>query len=441
MRVIKHTGWGRTHSSSSKCYEINEVNQSLFDEYQNGLVIGLGRSYGDSSVNSNGLYLKLNNTKKIEIDPVQMIATCSADVTIGDLERASIVKNFFPPTVPGTEFVTIGGAVASNIHGKSHHISGSFGKSVHEISLLKSNTEIVKLYPTGETSHFFWATVGGMGLTGAILEVKIKLEKIETAYVTVEEKRARNLKELISLINDFDSRYQYTVAWIDLSGDYSGKGIVSGANHANLKSLSTIKRKNPKKIKKPKKINLPNFFPSWLVNKSTVTLFNFLWYKRPLVQGIRHIQPFLHPLDSLLNWNRIYGKKGFIQFQFQVSDNELQFVTRILDLMKQHEVVSFLGVLKKFGAADNSILGFPSPGWTLAVDVPATKTDFIKELQNQISGLVKAKGRVYLTKDSILSKNQFQLMYPNHKEWSSIKKEMDPKDFWQSDQGRRLGLC
>ena len=441
MKKIKHTGWGRTHSSYSKCYEINEVNQSLFNENRSGLAIGLGRSYGDSSINSKGVYLRPNNSKKIEIDFAQMVATCSADVTIGELERAAIEKYFFPPTVPGTEFVTIGGAIASNIHGKSHHVAGSFGQSVIEISLLKSNTEIIKLYPTGETSNFFWATVGGMGLTGAIVEAKIKLAKIETAYFAVEEKRARNLDELINLINDFDAKYQYTVAWIDLSGDYSGRGIVSGANHSKLESLSRKYRKEPKKIKKPKKINLPDIFPSWFINKFTVTLFNFLWYKKPLVQGLRHYQPFLHPLDSLLDWNRIYGKTGFIQFQFQVSNQELQFVTKILDLMKQHKVASFLGVLKKFGASDKSLLGFPSPGWTLAIDVPIAKRDFIKELQNQMSDLIKIKGKVYLTKDSILNRSQFQEMYPNYKEWVSIRKEMDPKGFWQSDQGERLGLC
>lgn len=441
MKKIKHTGWGRTHSSFSKCYEINEINQSLLDENDNGLAIGLGRSYGDSSVNSSGVYLKLSNTRKIEIDPAQMIATCSADVTIGDLERAAIEKNLFPPTVPGTEFVTIGGAIASNIHGKSHHISGSFGKSVLEISLLKSNTEVVKIYPNGETSKFFWATVGGMGLTGVIVEVKIKLGRIETAYVTVEEKRAENLRDLINIINDFDARYQYTVAWIDLSGDYSGKGIVSGANHAKLESLPKRKQKKPNKLKNRKKIALPDVFPSWFINKNTVTLFNFLWYKKPLVQGIKPIQPYLHPLDSVLNWNRIYGKSGFIQFQFQVSNYELQFIMKILELMKQHKVVSFLGVLKKFGSADKSLLGFPSPGWTLAIDVPATKKDFIRELRKQLSNLIKIKGRVYLTKDSILTASQFQEMYPDYKQWTLIKKEMDPKGFWQSDQGKRLGLC
>jgi decaprenylphospho-beta-D-ribofuranose 2-oxidase len=441
MKVIKHSGWGRTHSSSLNCYEVDEVTQLLFNENQCGLAIGLGRSYGDNSISSDGLYIKVNNTKKIEIDPAQMIATCSADVTVGDLERASIKNNLFVPTVPGTEFVTIGGAIASNIHGKSHHISGSFGVSVLEISLLKSNAEIVKLYPIGETSKFFWATIGGLGLTGVILEAKIKLEKIETTYVTVEERRAQNLKELVNLVSDFDARYKYTVAWIDLSGDYSGRGIVSGANHAKIESLSKKRQRKPNKIKNSKRVKVPDIFPSWFINKNTVTLFNLLWYKKPLVQGVKHIQPFLHPLDLVLNWNRIYGKNGFIQFQFHVPDQELQFIVKILELMKQHKVASFLGVLKKFGAADYSLLGFPSPGWTLAIDVPAGKIDFIEELKNQLSELIEIKGKVYLTKDSILSRHQFQKMYPDQKEWALIKKEIDPKGFWQSDQGRRLGLC
>lgn len=441
MKRIKHTGWGRTHSSFSKCYDLGEVNQAFFIENKTGLAIGLGRSYGDSSVTTNGVYIKLDGKKKIELNSNEMTVTCSADVSIGDLERTSIKENLFPWTVPGTEFVSIGGAIASNVHGKSHHVHGAFGNSVLEISLLKSNNELVKLYPYGETANFFWATVGGMGLTGLIMEAKIKLYPIETAYVDIYETRARNLNELLKLVNEFDQKYLFTVAWLDLSGNYSGKGIVSGANHTSIKSLSRRQQRHPNKIIQPRKLFLPSIFPSWFVSRIMVRGFNFLWYWKPLSKGTKHIQKFLHPLDAVTNWNEIYGTKGFVQFQFQVPDQQIEFISSILNLMKDYEVVSFLGVLKKFGNEDESLIGFPSPGWTLAVDIPAERTDFINELKIQISTLIEKHGKVYLTKDSIMNQTQFRAMYPKYSQWMAAKKALDPMGFWQSDQGRRLGLC
>jgi decaprenylphospho-beta-D-ribofuranose 2-oxidase len=238
MRKHNQVGWGKTHSSTSLCYTSREFNEELRSKTKSGLPIGLGRSYGDSSINSKGIYFEVDSNKKIEINEKEMYVTCSADVSIGELERAAIKNGFFPPTVPGTEYVSIGGAIASNIHGKSHHTSGSFGDSVIEIDLLTSNNETLKLTPFGVNSKYFWATIGGMGLTGIIIQAKIKLNKIQSSYVIVEEKRARNLVELLDLVKSFDKKYLYTVAWIDLSGNYSGRGIVSGGNHAKISNLS-----------------------------------------------------------------------------------------------------------------------------------------------------------------------------------------------------------
>ena len=441
MKIIKHSGWGRTHSSISKCYEFDEFHQSLISENQSGLAIGLGRSYGDTCVNSEGIYFRMNKLNRIEIDVEKMIATCSADVTIGDLERASISSNLFPITVPGTEFVTIGGAIASNIHGKSHHQAGSFGKSLIEIKLLKSNSELITLYPLGETAEYFWATVGGLGLTGIIVEATIKLQKIENAYVEIAEEKAKNFDRLIDLLNEFDKRFLYTVAWIDLSGNFSGRGLVAGGNHASQEAVSQSKIKNPNNCKKPKNLKIPDVFPAGFMNWFTIKVFNYIWFRKPTKNEIQHLQLFLHPLDSVLNWNRIYGANGFIQFQFSVPDHHLYFIKKVLDLMRQYKVASFLGVLKKFGDGDRSLLGFPNPGWTLAVDVPANRSDFINEISSLMDELAQIGGRVYLSKDTILNVNQFRRMYPKYNVFIKQKKELDPIGFWKSDQGRRLELC
>jgi len=441
MRKHNQKGWGKTHSSTSLCYTSQEFNEKLRSKTKSGLPIGLGRSYGDSSINSQGVYFEVDSSKKIEINEEEMYATCSAEVSIGELERAAIKRGFFPPAVPGTEFVSIGGAIASNIHGKSHHISGSFGASVIELDLFTSNNETLKLTPSGVNSKYFWATIGGMGLTGIITQAKIKLNRIESSYVVVEEKRAKNLEQLLDLVKDFDKKYLYTVAWIDLSGSYSGRGIVSGGNHAKISDLNLKLRKEPLLIKNPGKFMIPDLFPTWFINSFTVKIFNYCWFKKPLQNGQQHIRKFLHPLDSARKWNNIYGKSGLIQFQFQIPYGEEKFLRKVLNMLQENKVASFLGVLKSFGHGDQSFLGFPQPGWTLAVDFPAKRTDLWPKIKTLMQEIAKINGRVYLTKDSILEEQEFNEMYKKNKEWIRIKSEIDPFKYWRSDQGARLGLC
>jgi decaprenylphospho-beta-D-ribofuranose 2-oxidase len=441
MRKHKQTGWGKTHSSTSTCYSTNEFTAGLRLVSKFAIPIGLGRSYGDSSINSEGVYLEVESDKKISIDSEQMFALCDANVSIGDLERAAIKKGFFPPTVPGTEFVSIGGAIASNIHGKSHHYSGAFGDCVLELELLTSSNEIIKLSPKGETSRYFWATIGGMGLTGVITKAKIKLKKIETSYVLVDEKRAKNLNELFDLIKLFDNKYLFSVGWIDLSGKYFGRGKVLGGNHAKLNELNAKNKKDPLKIKKPGRFKIPNLMPSWFINNLFVRSFNYIWFRKPLQKNQVHIRKFLHPLDSVRNWNNIYGKKGLIQFQFQIPFSEELFIHNLLSVLKLNKVASFLGVLKSFGERDQSLLGFAAPGWTVSIDIPAKRKELIPIFQNLSKEIANIGGKIYLTKDSILLKEDFKNMYKENEEWKKIKNEMDPFNFWRSDQGARLGLC
>lgn len=438
---IKHSGWGRTNNSEGKLFSTDEFDLTLCSTEKSGLAIGLGRSYGDSSINSDGVYFSNNSNKNIYIDKESMVATCESGATIGELERAAIAKGLFPPIVPGTEFVTIGGAIASNIHGKSHHNTGSFSSCVIEITLLTSLGNILILSKNNENKELFWATMGGMGLTGIILNAKLKLIKIESSFINVEEKRAKNIDEIFNLISEFDEKYLYTVAWVDLSGAYAGRGKVAGGNHANFSDLPPKIKRNAYQIDYPRNLTLPDIFPSKTINRTTVSLFNKLWFIKPLTNGLVSVRAFMHPLDSARKWNRIYGKRGFYQFQFSIPFGAEYFMKSILLDLKHLKIASFLGVIKKFGESDESFLGFPSPGWTIAIDIPSNLPGIKNWMFDKNYELGKIGGRVYLTKDAVLDDKNFKLMYSKIDNWKKIKKAVDPSNFWQSNQGKRLGLC
>jgi decaprenylphospho-beta-D-ribofuranose 2-oxidase len=440
MKIVQ-SGWGRTSKSKNEVFNVRDFKSEIVNTAKNGLAIGLGRSYGDSSITSDGIYFSTNLNRKITVDKENITAICESGATIGDLEREALAVGLFPPVVPGTEFVTIGGAIASNIHGKSHHTMGSFSNCVAEIKLLTSQGEILNLKPENENHELFWATLGGMGLTGIILEATIKLINVETSYVLVEEKRARNIEEIFDLLSEFDNRFLYTVAWIDLSGSYKGRGRVAGGNHATYSELPSKLKKNSLKINQPKKFQLPNIFPSKTINRFTVLLFNKLWFHKPLSNGYLNVRPFMHPLDSVKDWNRIYGKNGFYQFQFSIPFGSEKFIKSILMELKEFKMASFLGVVKKFGQSDKSLLGFPSPGWTIAIDIPADHPEVRKWLQQKYEELAKIGGKIYLTKDATLDSQSFNYMYPKSNEWRKIKLKIDPYNFWVSDQSKRIGLC
>jgi decaprenylphospho-beta-D-ribofuranose 2-oxidase len=343
--------------------------------------------------------------------------------------------------VPGTGQVTIGGAIASDIHGKSHHKVGSFSNHVKEMTLISQVDKTQKLFPEGDSEKFFWATSGGMGLTGLITYAKIRLRRVETSYVQVCEKRVRNLVEMIDALNEMDERFEYTVAWIDLSGKFNGRGIVSGANHAKLHDLPKNKRKKALSPKVSKLICLPRIFNLPIINGATISVFNKLWYFKPLGSKLQHIQTYMHPLDKVDNWNILYGSNGFVQYQFVVPKKSTQVLNDVLSILKEANYRSFLSVLKTLGPESRSLLGFPMEGWTLAVDFPLGYTN-LSETLSLIDKLVAGcGGRIYLTKDSRMAAEFLNTSYPKIEEWKSIKVELDPNMIWQSDQGRRLNLC
>ena len=279
------------------------------------------------------------------------------------------------------------------------------------------------------------------GLTGAIVSAKISLMRVQTSFVVTSEVRVNSIGQLLATLRDFDQKYQYTVAWIDLSGSFKGRGIVSAGTPATLSDLSGKFRARPLVSMTPRRLSLPDVFPSRFINSFTVAIFNFVWFYKPLKRGVQHLRPFLHPLDPLRNWNLVYGKKGFVQYQFLIPFGQESFFEILLQEMRRIGGVSFLGVLKSFGQSESRYLSFANSGWTLAVDVAATNKKLMHTLDNLDMELIRRGGRVYLTKDSRLSKENFKKMYPQYKEWLEVKNKFDQDNFWQSEQGKRLGLC
>ena len=436
------TGWGRSISALTDVRQVKNEIASIKILNDRGLLPrGLGRSYGDSALNSGGCTLETVAQNDLRFDLEKNEVYVSANTSIAQLEAEGLKFGLFPYVVPGTGQVTIGGAIASDIHGKSHHKVGSFSSHVKEMTLIPQIGRTQKLFPEGNSEKSFWATCGGMGLTGLITSAVVKLREVETSYVQVCEKRVRNLTEMIDALKKMDENFEYTVAWIDLSGKFTGRGIVSGANHAKLHDLPKKKRKKALSPKVSKSICLPRIFNLPIINGSTISIFNKLWYLKPLGGKLQHIQTYMHPLDKIDNWNILYGSKGFVQYQFVVPMKSTQVLIDVLSIFKEANYRSFLSVLKTLGPESRSLLGFPMEGWTLAVDFPVEYSN-LGETLSQIDKLVAGcGGRIYLTKDSRMTEEFLQTTYPKLEEWKSIKIELDPNMTWQSDQGRRLNLC
>jgi len=429
------TGWGRNFSSLSKRASIATIAQAQevvahAADTRGLLPVGLHRSYGDSALNSGGVLVDLSALNGIEIDSVARTAIVGAGVTIRELESSALQHSLFPPVVPGTGFVTMGGAIASDIHGKSHHKTGSFSRCVNWIKVLLSSGEIVQLFPSDQE---FWATVGGLGLTGIILEIELSLRELSSNSADVKEFRVKDLSAMIDLLGRSDKDYEHTVAWIDLSGDYRGRGVVSLGNYGSEQvKIRGGGSSGP---------SLPSIGGANFITPLTVKAFNEVWFRKPLKHGTVALNKYMHPLDGVSNWNRIYGDAGFLQYQFVIDEGREEIFEKLFAGLRSLKAASFLAVLKKFGEATPAPLSFPRPGWTLTLDYPTTVPGLERFLQGFDEELVAAGGRIYLIKDSRVSHSLVPLMYPEIEKWRTIRSTMDPNGLWQSDQARRLHLC
>ncbi|MDD3877686.1 MAG: FAD-binding oxidoreductase [Bacteroidales bacterium] len=377
---------------------------------------GNGRCYGDSALQKTILScLKLN--KILHFDAEDGIVKCESGVLLSELLKFIVPKGFFLPVTPGTKFITIGGAIASNIHGKNHHKEGAISLHIESLELL-TETGTILICSKESNKELFVHTIGGMGLTGIILTATLRLKRIESSYIRQKSIKAKNLDEIVDLFDKYNN-YTYSVAWIDcLSGGSSlGRSVLMLGEHAATNELPAKFLGNPLKTHSDKQINVPFMFPSFALNKLTVSAFNFLFYNKQLKKEINntiHYEPFFYPLDALNNWNRIYGKNGFTQYQFVLPfEKGKEGLTKILTKIAHSGCGSFLAVLKTFGHADDlsAPISFPKQGYTLALDFKINKK-VLSLLDSLDPMVIDYGGRLYLTKDSRMSKKTFKETYP-----------------------------
>jgi len=440
-------GWGGTSPSVATVHtagEDVELVRLVTEAGPRGVLgRGLGRSYGDAAQNGGGVVVDMTARQNVlSINTETALVEVEAGVSLDQLMRLLLPLGLFVPVSPGTRQVTVGGAIAADIHGKNHHVDGSFGRHVVSMDLLCADGTIRTLTPESE---LFWATVGGMGLTGLVLRATLRMKKVESAYCLVDTERCVNLDDLLARMTEGDHRYTYSVAWIDClaSGASLGRSVLTRGWPATLEQL-------PRKLRDhaldfhPKQVAVaPPVFPSGMLNRATVAAFNEVWFRkapRERLGEVQSIAAFFHPLDAVSSWNRIYGPKGFLQYQFVVPFGAEDTMRRCIEMLSDAGQASFLAVLKRFGAQGDGHLSFPTPGWTLALDIPLGAPILGGLLDRLDAEVIAAGGREYLAKDSRLSASEIAPMYPRLDEWRAIRKAVDPDGVFTSDLARRLGL-
>lgn len=437
MTYQRLSGWGRT--SASLATVISPRNEDEVAAALAGEVIarGLGRSYGDAAQLAGGVVL--DNAELGGISPISAdgLVTVGAGVSLETLLALSIPQGWFVPVTPGTRQVSIGGMIGADVHGKNHHREGSFGAHVTEMRLV-TPVGAMTLSPTVEPA-LFWATMGAMGLTGVVTTLTLQMIRIETDQVLVDTDRFGDLDAVMAAMASGDDGYRYSVAWVDCMtrGAHMGRAILTRGEHATASQVSDAHLRAPRAAR----LRVPFDAPSGLLNPLSIRAFNELWFRsapRHERGEAQSLSTFFHPLDGVGDWNRLYGKRGFVQYQFCVPDAAGETVVEAISRLSSSRVPSFLAVLKRFGAANPAPLSFPQPGWTLALDLPVGPDKLPGILDDLDELVLEAGGRVYLAKDARLAPATFAAMYPRLEEFRAQKARVDPEGHLTSDLARRL---
>lgn len=446
------TGWGRTPVTSShvsRPSSADELVKASLDAGPRGVITrGLGRAYGDAAMNAGGLVVEATGvTGVLDFDPTTGVVRVLAGTSLDDLMRVTVPQGWFLPVTPGTKFVTIGGAIASDVHGKDHHAAGTFGTHVRSLVLGLPDGSTRTLTPDG-TPDEFWATCGGMGLTGSIVEASVALRPIETSRISVDTDRAPDLDSLLAQLTEGEEHYRYSVAWIDLlaRGRHLGRSVLYQGEFATRDQLAADR--GTKEIGDPLAFDPPQLVPappapSGLLNRFTIRAFNELWFRkepRHRRDELQTITKFFYPLDMIDRWNRLYGPKGFLQWQCLVPFGEEDLLRSVVESIATSRTASFLAVLKRFGPANPGPISFPAGGWTVNLDIPAGDRAIAELLTRLDREIADCGGRVYLAKDSVLHPDLVPRMYPRLDEWRAIRNSLDPHHRITSDLARRLRL-
>jgi len=434
--------WGNypVMESDEKLFSYDDQLSAIVQQSNHFIPRGNGRCYGDASLAEQTINT-LKYDKILSFDTANGIFECQSGLMLDQVLEVIVPKGWFLPVTPGTKFITVGGAVGSDVHGKNHHVDGAFSNHIIEMDVMLASGEVITCSPERYTD-LFEATCGGMGLTGLVTRVKFRLKKIETSYIRQKQIKAANLEEIIRLFDEY-KHYTYSVAWIDClkKGKHFGRSILILGEHAKVDELPEKKKKDPLKLPSRKQITFPFNLPSWVLNSFTVKLFNFLYYGKNLKREINNVvsyEPFFYPLDAILHWNRGYGRKGFVQYQFVLPLHAKQGLIEILNRISDRGLGSFLAVLKIFGRQD-SLISFPAEGYTLALDFPVRKGlfEFLDELDQVV---LQYGGRLYMSKDARMKPEVLQAGYPRLEEFKSVVKKYNPDYKIRSVQSDRLLL-
>ncbi|GAA5130529.1 FAD-binding oxidoreductase [Alloalcanivorax gelatiniphagus] len=440
------TGWGRTSPSVATWVQAStaaDVRLAVRAAKSRGVLArGLGRSYGDAAQNAGGVVVDLTGLNRIlALDADVPSVVVEAGVSLDALLRSVLPFRLWVPVLPGTRHVTIGGAIAADVHGKNHHRSGSFGHHVLALWLVTADGHEHRLTPA---DPLFWATVGGMGLTGIITRAHLSLTRTETSYVTASTERAPDLATMMRLLHEGDDAFPYTVAWFDSMSPrlQVGRGLVQRGRPSTLDELAPHQRRRALALPDDRVVRVPDVIPRSVVNRASGRVFSELWFHKSPRQRSDTVQTasaFFHPLDGLADWNRLYGPRGFCQYQFVVPFAAAAALRECVDLIVASGHVSCVNVLKRLGAANDGLLSFPQPGWTMAADFPVREG--LDELLDALDAIVLAAGgRLYLAKDGRMTPRTLEASYPRLDEFRRIRQDVDPQGIFTSDLARRLML-
>ncbi len=431
-----YQSWGRYPRVNQEAHPVFWREDSLPDTGEMSLLPqGLARSYGDVCLNNDNCIIPTRSLNHfIEFDTEKGILTCEAGVSLAEIMRLAVPNGWFLPVTPGTKFVTVGGAIANDVHGKNHHVSGTFGNHVQSFQLLRSKGERLHCSPESNP-EMFAATIGGLGLTGLIMTATVQLIPIKNNRIRLVSVKFSCLDEFFELSSRFEKEYDYTVAWIDsmAGGKFLGRGLFMAGNHAGDEGGTDLS------LPPEKGLPVPLDFPEFALNNLSIKLFNTAYYAKQMKReksGFADFNSFFYPLDSVLDWNRIYGKRGMLQYQCLVPYDDTSIIRSILRTISDSGQGSFLAVMKIMGDISSpGILSFSGPGVTLALDFPVTEK--VMSLFKSLDSIVrKAGGRLYSAKDACMTAEDFKAYYPN---WQKLCEYTDPRfssSFWRRVTGR-----
>jgi decaprenylphospho-beta-D-ribofuranose 2-oxidase len=428
-------GWGRTYLPGIEMRS-ESLRQLAVDK---PLSRGLGRSYGDASLLSKGDRVAAGTTladRILSFDETTGLLTAEAGLCLAELNRVFLPRLWFTPVSPGTKFVTLGGMVASDVHGKNHHVGGTFGRHVESL-LLRTGRGAVVRASRQENADLFLATLGGMGLTGHILEVSFTMRRIPSTWMIGESYRVSSMQGLLDLLLEKGQTWPYSAAWCDTAarGKSRGRGILFLGRWAEPDEAPAGLSRSPRSVP------IPFEFPSGLLNSFTIGIFNRLVYGshfRAVKRGVITPDACFYPLDSFDNWNRAYGRRGVTQHQSVVArETGCQALLEMMTVLERAHMASFLTVVKDCGPEGDGLLSFPKPGISLALDIPITERS--PEIVSQLNQVVMAhNGRVYLTKDGLSTAEDFRKMEPRLERFLEVKRRWDPDNEFRSAQSERL---